>query len=535
MAFDQLYIILAGLTALIAAGFVTRSKLNYGDDVPSGLPWVGKQQGIFSDLRTRIASIGSVLDTIEAGYRKYSKAGLNFVLPGFDHSMVLVPVSQVKWIVDQAEHVLNANEMQREVLQTDYTLLDSTLARNPIHELVVRRDLTRYLGALIPDIEDELKVGVDELWGKDTEKWTDVVVFSTMMKIVARTSNRLFVGLPLCRNDEYLDSAGGFAQDIPISAALIRMIPKILKPFLSWIPLLSNRWHLYKASKYLLPFIRNRVAELDAAKAAGEKVQWNDFTGWYLKTVADHPDPAERTPEKLVKRLMVINFAAIHTSTFTATNILFDLFSSPTAEADVKEIREEIETVLAESNGKWNKDAVAKLIKTDSAVRESLRISTFMSHGMDRMVVDPKGVTMSDGLHLPQGTRIGTSTYSIHHDNNVYENAKTYDAFRFSRVRAGAAKSSTANGAMNKEYLAKVLEAKNLSTVTTSDTFLSFGHGRHACPGRFFAATEMKLLLAYIIMNYDVKPFEKRPENTFLAGSILPPMKATISVKRRKV
>jgi len=154
MAFDQLYIILAGLTALIAAGFVTRSKLNYGDDVPSGLPWVGKQQGIFSDLRTRIASIGSVLDTIEAGYRKYSKAGLNFVLPGFDHSMVLVPVSQVKWIVDQAEHVLNANEMQREVLQTDYTLLDSTLARNPIHELVVRRDLTRYLGALIPDIED---------------------------------------------------------------------------------------------------------------------------------------------------------------------------------------------------------------------------------------------------------------------------------------------------------------------------------------------------------------------------------------------
>jgi len=216
MAFDQLYIILAGVTALIAAGFVTRSKLNYGDDVPSGLPWVGKQQGIFSDLRTRIASIGSVLDTIEAGYRKvgelllhncvrradvsiqYSKAGLNFVLPGFDHSMVLVPVSQVKWIVDQAEHVLNANEMQREVLQTDYTLLDSTLARNPIHELVVRRDLTRYLGALIPDIEDELKVGVDELWGKDTEKWTDVVVFSTMMKIVARTSNRLFVGLPLC-------------------------------------------------------------------------------------------------------------------------------------------------------------------------------------------------------------------------------------------------------------------------------------------------------------------------------------------------
>lgn len=113
--------------------------------------------------------------------------------------MVLVPVSEVKWISDQAEHVLNAGEMQREVLQTDYSFLDPVLARNPIHELVIRRDLTRCLGALIPDIEEELNFGVDEQWGTDTEKWTDVVVFSTMVKIVARTSNRIFVGLPLCR------------------------------------------------------------------------------------------------------------------------------------------------------------------------------------------------------------------------------------------------------------------------------------------------------------------------------------------------
>lgn len=336
------------------------------------------------------------------------------------------------------------------------------------------------------------------------------------------------------RNDEYLDAAGAFAQDIPISAALLRLIPNVLRPFLSWIPLLPNRWHLYKASKHLLPFIRTRIAAMDVARKSGETISWNDFTGWYLKSVEDHPDPVERTPEKLVKRLMVVNFAAIHTSTFTATNILFDLFSSPTAAADAAEIREEIETVLAENGGKWDKNTIAKLIKTDSAVRESLRISTFMSHGMDRLVVDPKGVTMSDGLHLPQGTRIGTSTHSIHHDNNIYPSAQTYDAFRFSRARAAATERS-ATRAASKEELAKVLEAKNLSTVTTSETFLSFGHGRHACPGRFFAATEMKLLLAYILLNYDVKTFEERPKNSFIAGSILPPMKATISVRRRKI
>lgn len=70
MVLDQLYVILAGVAALIAAGFVTHSKLNYGGDVPSGLPWVGLQHGFLSDLRTRIASLGGALETIEAGYRK---------------------------------------------------------------------------------------------------------------------------------------------------------------------------------------------------------------------------------------------------------------------------------------------------------------------------------------------------------------------------------------------------------------------------------------------------------------------------------
>ena len=45
----------------------------------------------------------------------------------------------------------------------------------------------------------------------------------------------------------------------------------------------------------------------------------------------------------------------------------------------------------------------------------------------------------------------------------------------------------------------------------------------------------MKLLVAYIVMNYDVKALTIRPPNSFIAGSIIPPMKATISVRRRNM
>ena len=113
--------------------------------------------------------------------------------------MVLLPGSQVKWIVNQADSVLSAPQAQRDSLLTDYVLLDPAMARNPIQDVIVRRHLTRSLGSLIEEIEDELAVGVKEYWGNDTENWTEVGVFSTMTKVVARASNRIFVGLPLCK------------------------------------------------------------------------------------------------------------------------------------------------------------------------------------------------------------------------------------------------------------------------------------------------------------------------------------------------
>ena len=34
---------------------------------------------------------------------------------------------------------------------------------------------------------------------------------------------------------------------------------------------------------------------------------------------------------------------------------------------------------------------------------------------------------------------------------------------------------------------------------------MSFGFGRHACPGRFFAANEIKLILARLLLDYDIR------------------------------
>jgi hypothetical protein len=53
-------------------------------------------------------------------------------------------------------------------------------------------------------------------------------------------------------------------------------------------------------------------------------------------------------------------------------------------------------------------------------------------------------------------------------------------------------------------------------------------------PGRFFAAQQLKLVLAYIALNYDIKPIPFRPTNLWFVNTQGPPLDSKISVRRRE-
>ncbi|KAL5894891.1 hypothetical protein ACKVWC_000108 [Pyricularia oryzae] len=79
---------------------------------------------------------------------------------------------------------------------------------------------------------------------------------------------------------------------------------------------------------------------------------------------------------------------------------------------------------------------------------------------------------------------------------DYYDHPERYDRYRYIKMR----KESPSRE--NRTHL-----------VNVSDEHFGFGHGYHACPGRFFATNEIKIIaLAHMLLKYDWKLAEGTAE-----------------------
>lgn len=85
-----------------------------------------------------------------------------------------------------------------------------------------------------------------------------------------------------------------------------------------------------------------------------------------------------------------------------------------------------------------------------------------------------------------------------YHDPSVYPDPLRFNVERFLRLRQNPDRP----GAESKYQF-----------VTTSPEHMGFGHGQHACPGRFFASNEMKIALSFLLLRYDMR-FVPNPDGS---------------------
>ncbi|KAJ7204783.1 cytochrome P450 [Mycena pura] len=453
------------------------------DSIPSvGVPWgpFGFYVGAWNVLKNGRA-------VTEEGFLKYR--GKAFKIPLVNRWLV---VANGRMLI---EDIRNAPDSSLSLLEGTNSLLhiEHTLGHDQFHDAyqigVIRSALTRNIGVCFPDVRDEVVAAFKDLLPANSDGIMD--------------DGACFAG----RDPDYINITTSFTQGVIKDALLSQITPSVLRPLV--LRLFGHMRGITRDTiKLLRPMIQYRL-DMDDKYGADwpNSDRPNDLISWLLDEARGHPK--RRTVRNLTLCLLNVNFGALHTTTQGLVHALYNLAANLEY---IEPLRAEVESVVA-SRG-WTKEAMGKMVKLDSFMKESARLKP--GSGVTVMRLALTDFTFSDGTTVPAGTLIGIPLLAEHQDEANYTNASTFDPFRFSRMREEAG------------------EGTKHQMVTPNSKYLSFGIGRHACPGRFFAVNEQKLMLAHVLMTYDFKLRDGvRPADEWIALMFSPSTTAELMFRRR--
>ncbi|ORX70393.1 cytochrome P450 [Basidiobolus meristosporus CBS 931.73] len=428
-------------------------QLNEPPNVPYFLPLVGHSLQLYLDpkrfLKKCNQQYGDIFNLFIMGKR------VTVVRDRYAMEMFRAPDKIV--VPATADDFLHMDYM------LDYELIHSVKV-DPV-TTVVKEEMTASKGKRYAlKIVDRVRISIDKLLGTGDHP---VIVEKPMefsREIFARISARVFAGEECKDNEEIITSFKRFSQDVVKAALFFDPFPRFMYPYIApWLTPLTSPHHQVLL-RYVTPIVEERRQKAATLGEAWETEKPQDI----LQFLIENEELVDRPAKHVVLYLLATLFASIHTTSTNTTLCLFELANHPKM---MEILREEQISVLASNNNQFDSNAIDKMKLLDSFIREVLRHGDHML-GMRRKSVDV--MEFSNGYQIPPGRTILPQFY---HTNMV--TGEDFDPFQF------AANGRLASGGGN--------------------GFITFGLGKHACPGRWFAILAIKIILATVIQNYDLK------------------------------
>ena len=523
----------------ICATIYRRTRREKDDDLAKfwvSLPAVGVERSrLHSWTWAALSSITKTADLASQGYNEFCKKfDKGFILPKAGvGAIVVLPPSQLH-LLNKAEDELIAYKAQLEVIQPRYMTRYQDIYENPIHFEVVRQHLTRDVGTFATLMAEELEVAFRHCWGDELVDWKTTNVWNTSTRVISQVSNRLFFGLPLCRSEELLKQTTLYAASVYQMAALLSSLPEFLRPLFGPLLAIPARRQLKSCQRLLRPMVAARLDDFTRNDGTNMPVgcslhalvftllisfDQNDALQWMIEKGAK-AGKSELEPANLAERLLNLNLVSSWTTSYAFSYCMLDLYSSACKDDFVAGLRSECDLIKNTYGTLGFKEAVDKMWRIDSAVRESLRISPFSVVALPRIVPPGSGLNIGKHILIPPGVRISFPFQAMHHDPDIYENPLEYDAFRFSRQYEGP-----------KGH--EVRDEERLLSTSASESYITYGYGKHVCPGRWLASQMLKQALAHVLLHYDVECVEPLEPRVVIFNTILPQKAARVRVRRR--
>ncbi|THU75981.1 cytochrome P450 [Dendrothele bispora CBS 962.96] len=489
-------------------------------------------EGVWTSYVVSIVNCFCTKFAIEEACKKYGDRLFAFPLVG--QWVVLARSKEhIREICNAPEDVLSMEAAAEELLQLRYTI-GPEFCNETYHIPAIRTSLNQNLSVILPELVDEIISSFKEIDEKAMKRWTlstklvsrfrrrgrkdiewvPLDGLSTVSRIVCRASTRVFVGTSMARNEEYCRLASKFTNDTLNAGPIIKfLIPKFLRPMTGFV-----YRAFYGHHRRMLALLQPVIEQRRMAMSASTTRPSNDMLSWLMAT-AEPLRP--HSNESLAMRMLNVNFVALHTTTKTLTHAIYHLASQPQY---IPILREEVERYLGADPTEWNIGKLGRCVKMDSFFKETLRLNGLGAIWMPRLAMTD--FTFVDGTKVTSGNFLATAAAVVHEDNNIYDRPRTFDGLRFCNLRSSK---ENAFDEGSDDWMFR--------STGTSESYLSFGGGRHICPGRFFTSMEMKCIMAYLVLHYDVRMPQAgvRPPDEWYGPTSNPARNVMVLFKRREL
>ncbi|KAI9898131.1 hypothetical protein N3K66_006491 [Trichothecium roseum] len=472
----QNVISLLALLALLAVWFLRNSR----SDELAGIPLFSPEKDLGATERGHFLRNG--MEAFYDGSRKF-RANAFRLTTADAYQKVIIPAKFLADMSKMPDSIIDIESTLRAFMEYDYTGIpnDNFMHRAP---RLIKQKLTANLSQVTPMIVDESAHAIaSELAAcSDGAGWTPFVTYPLLLRIVAVVSGRLFVGPEMNRDEAYVDMAMSYATVCMDAVHAVKAVRPWLRPLRApFLPEIRNMRRLKEQfAAHLRPVIRTRRETI-----FGDEDRPQDLLQAVIdETEEDGNGSNDDDDDDIADLQQALTLAAIHTTTHALTNVFFFLAAYPDY---IAPLRQEIEDTLPKYGGKITFRALQDLKKLDSFVKESSRMEVTSAISFDRRAAAP--FRLADGTLIPAGTRLAASALDLTRDPEVFPDPDVFRPFRFVEAREGGSAGAVGGNQF----------------VSVRPSMLTFGLGRHACPGRFFAAAIIKTVVAQVIARYDVR------------------------------
>jgi len=217
-----------------------------------------------------------------------------------------------------------------------------------------------------------------------------------------------------------------------------------------------------------------------------------------MQYLLDTPGPEGGTmsDETISKYLGAVMWASLITTSQLLASSLFSLAALPDVTSKVLE-----EQIQIKDKEEVSHDSIAKMEYLDATIKEILR---FNSVGLGSMRMAMSDMTLGE-YKIPKGSILTAVPRIQHFDSDNWPDPMKFDPTRF-------------------------IDAKKQNIYS----YIPFGLGAHACPGRFFAVYETKVLLRMILLNFNISLPSTVDREQFFHHHVTTLKDVTLTISKKK-